>query len=575
MRFLANLKIGTRLGAGFGLMLLIVAAISATGFIGAAKLFAETELIYEDRLLPMSQLSELNYLMQRNRVLVMDMLLHPTGENIERRNTELERNFEVIAKDWKAFTQHQTSPEERALMQEFDELRQTYAKQGLLAVSAAMKAGNFAAASQIYTQQVAGTAPKVQQPLDKLLQLQIEIAAREYQKAGELELMIDAAMVGATLLALLLGSWTALVITRSITRPIARAVQVADTVAAGDLTSRIEVTSTDEAGQLLTSLKAMNESLARIVNNVRQSSDSIATGSAQIATGNADLSQRTEEQAANLEETAASMEQLTATVKQNSDTARQATQLATTASESAAKGGVVVGQVVGTMQDITTSSKKIADLISVIDGIAFQTNILALNAAVEAARAGEQGRGFAVVASEVRSLAQRSAQAAKEIKTLIDASVNKVEIGSKLVVDAGQSMQDIVTQVRRVADLIAEISSASNEQTQGIAQVGEAVQQLDQVTQQNAALVEESATAAESLKLQAINLAEMVAVFRLSGVSNPPREAPTPAKQPEPQASRPIDASKRAAPTPSKMAPAPSRSGPRQVVGAEAQWATF
>jgi methyl-accepting chemotaxis protein len=273
---------------------------------------------------------------------------------------------------------------------------------------------------------------------------------------------------------------------------------------------------------------------------VRSSSDSIATGSAQIATGNADLSQRTEEQASNLEQTAASMEQLTATVKQNSDTARQANQLATSASEAASRGGAVVSQVVGTMQDISASSKKIADIIGVIDGIAFQTNILALNAAVEAARAGEQGRGFAVVASEVRSLAQRSANAAKEIKTLIGQSVAKVDDGSKLVDEAGASMHDIVNQVKRVTDLIAEISTASIEQTQGIAQVGEAVTQLDQVTQQNAALVEQSAAAADSLKQQAAGLAELVRAFRVGADAPATVLALAPAVEPTSEPAAPI-----------------------------------
>jgi methyl-accepting chemotaxis protein len=296
-------------------------------------------------------------------------------------------------------------------------------------------------------------------------------------------------------------------------------------VAQGDLSQPIN-TSGAAPGSLVVALADMQQRLASLVGQVRNASDSIATGSAEIATGNADLSQRTEHQASNLQQTAASMEQLTATVKNNADIARQANQLAGSASAVAAKGGAVVGQVVTTMDDITTSSKKIADIIGVIDGIAFQTNILALNAAVEAARAGEQGRGFAVVASEVRSLAQRSAAAAKEIKSLIGASVERVEAGSRLVGDAGANMADIVAQVRRVADLIGEISSATAEQTSGIGQVSDAVTQLDQVTQQNAALVEESAAAAESLKQQAQRLAEVVGVFKLNQNSAPSSLAP-------------------------------------------------
>jgi len=294
-------------------------------------------------------------------------------------------------------------------------------------------------------------------------------------------------------------------------------VKVARTVAGGDLGSTIAVSRHDELGELQGALKAMNESLVRIVSDVRHGSDSIATGSDQIATGNADLSTRTEQQASSLQETAASMEQMNATVRNSADTARQATQLASAASGAAVRGGEVVGQVVATMQDIQHSSQKIGDIIGVIDGIAFQTNILALNAAVEAARAGEQGRGFAVVASEVRNLAQRSAEAAKEIKGLIGASVDKVDAGSRLVGDARAAMEDIVGQVRRVTDLIAEIGAATAEQSNGIGQVNTAITQLDQATQQNAALVEESAAAAESLRTQAARLAEAVGFFRLGG----------------------------------------------------------
>ena len=343
-------------------------------------------------------------------------------------------------------------------------------------------------------------------------------AAAAVVQAGEASQRATAVSLWLMLAMCALGGIGTGLITRTITRQIGgepdHAAHVAGEIAKGNLAVDVQVRPGDTSS-LLAAIKAMRDSLAQVVSSVRQSSDSIATGSAQIAVGNADLSQRTEEQAANLQQTAASMEQLTSTVKQNSDTARQANQLATSASEAATKGGLVVSQVVSTMEAITASSKKISDIISVIDGIAFQTNILALNAAVEAARAGEQGRGFAVVASEVRSLAQRSASAAKEIKTLIGQSVEKVETGSKLVGDAGRSMQDIVSQVKRVNDLIAEISAASIEQSQGISQVGDAVNQLDQVTQQNAALVEESAAAAESLRMQADSLAKTVATFRL------------------------------------------------------------
>ena len=323
-------------------------------------------------------------------------------------------------------------------------------------------------------------------------------------------------LIAACLLTMGFAAGAGVMLTRSITRPIDQAVQLAVSVSEGDLTARVDATGKDEVSKLLAALGRMSNNLEGIVSRVRQSSDSIATGSAQIAGGNADLSQRTDQQASALQQTAATMNQLGTTVRNNADSAKQANQLAQGASAVASQGGEVVGKVVTTMQGINDSSRKIGDIISVIDGIAFQTNILALNAAVEAARAGEQGRGFAVVASEVRSLAQRSAEAAKEIKALIGRSVEQVEQGTVLVDQAGKTMGEIVSAIQRVTDIVAEISAASVEQSSGVQQVGEAVGQMDRATQQNAALVEESAAAAESLKGQAQQLVQAVALFKLS-----------------------------------------------------------
>ena len=325
-------------------------------------------------------------------------------------------------------------------------------------------------------------------------------------------------MVGLAVIVSAIFAGTAWLV-RSIREPLAQANDLAARIAQGDLSSVISTKRADEFGTLLVSLRAMNESLAGMVSQVRQSTDSIAIASSEIATGNNDLAQRTEQTSSNLQATASSMDGLTITVQQSADNARQASALAASASSVAQRGGDVVTQVISTMQEIDASSKKIADIISVIDGIAFQTNILALNAAVEAARAGEQGRGFAVVASEVRSLAGRSAEAAKEIKGLIGTSVEKVESGTKLVTDAGATMQEIVQSVRRVADVIGEITAAATEQSTGIAGVNQAIGNLDQMTQQNAALVEESAAAAESLREQADRMKQAVAVFKIGAVS--------------------------------------------------------
>ena len=397
-------------------------------------------------------------------------------------------------------------------------------------------------------------------------------------------------LILACFIALAAAAIAGVLIARGLTRALgaepAELGLVAQRIASGDL-SPVPGATSAPAGSVLVSLGAMQESLAGIVGQVRSSSDSIATGSAQIATGNADLSQRTEEQASALQQTAATMDELGSTVRNNADNARQANQLALGASTVAARGGEVVNQVVGTMKGINHSSKKIADIISVIDGIAFQTNILALNAAVEAARAGEQGRGFAVVASEVRSLAQRSAEAAKEIKVLITDSVTQVEQGTALVDQAGHTMEEIVTAIKRVTDIVGEISSASVEQSSGVTQVGQAVNQMDQATQQNAALVEESAAAAESLRNQAGQLVKAVAVFKL-GQDNFAATAPASAARPvsverrgpnratnvqRPEfGKKPAAVAKKSESTPPVAAPAPSPAS--QATGTDS-WETF
>ena len=428
-------------------------------------------------------------------------------ENIANDAPEVAKLREGIAKQAER-------PEDKAKLKEIVGLGQV-----LLAASKkardAGEAGDWTATSRIVKNEY---VPSVKAYLDAIgqfvvMQEQRADAARQASLDARAALRWQAGF--AALVIAGLGIATAWLLSRAIALPMAQAVQVAEAVAAGDLRSDIDQDARDETGQLLTALKRMNESLMSIVGQVRQSSDSIATGTGEIASGNADLSQRTEQQAANLQQTAASMEELTATVKQNADIARTATQLAQSASEVAVSGGQAVQEVVAVMRQIDESSRRINDIIGTIDGIAFQTNILALNAAVEAARAGEQGRGFAVVASEVRALAQRSAGAAKEIKSLIGDSGAKVESGTRLAGSAGETMGQIVDQVRRVSDLISEISAASAEQSQGIDQIGDAIAQLDQVTQQNAALVEESAAAAESLKHQAAQLNQAVAVFRL------------------------------------------------------------
>jgi methyl-accepting chemotaxis protein len=446
----------------------------------------------------------------------------------------------------------------------------------------AMERRNDGDVGRMVQSELVPTVDQYMDILDELVALQQKMLSTAIQKGkaeGELAMTVGGIALALVIaLGLLLSAW----LVRQLTAPLARAVELAETIAAGDLTKDVHDDRQDELGQLLRSLNAMTQKLRSLVGEVRNGVDSVSSAASQIATGNQDLSARTEQTAANLEETAASMEELTATVTQSADTARQANQLAATAVQAAERGGDVVGQVVTSMDQINVASRKINDIIGVIDGIAFQTNILALNAAVEAARAGEQGRGFAVVAGEVRSLAGRSAEAAKEIKVLITESVNKVDVGSAQVAQAGESMQEIVSSVRRVTDLIGEITASSHEQRDGIAQVNHAVSNLDQMTQQNAALVEESSAAATSMNEQAKRLAEVVAVFNVGqslavAAARQPVVARATASKPavtgsQPAARKPVAKKVEEAPKLLRPAPADSKAA---ATTSDDDWETF
>ncbi|MDD0812804.1 methyl-accepting chemotaxis protein [Curvibacter sp. RS43] len=420
--------------------------------------------------------------------------------------SELQKALVAIAQSDAEKVQMAKIAEKRSAMISLREKAQKLKKEGQVAEAVALVNGDFKSALGTYLDS-----------LNEFVKLQEQLAQQSRDAlAQERAFTIKVAAICITLIVLGI-LWGAFGLIRSIVKPLSQANRMASRIAQGDLSSSVETDRSDEFGELLRSLAAMGESLSQTVSRVRQSTDSIALASSEIAAGNNDLSVRTEQTSSNLQQSASSLGTLTHTVQHSAQSAQQASTLAASASSVAERGGAVVQQVVATMEDINTSSKRIADIIGVIDGIAFQTNILALNAAVEAARAGEQGRGFAVVAGEVRSLAQRSAEAAREIKTLINASVERVENGTRLVTDAGNTMSDIVTSVRRVTDMIGEITAAATEQSAGIADVNQAVSSLDQMTQQNAALVEQSAAAAQSLREQADQLASVVATFKLSG----------------------------------------------------------
>ncbi|RSZ57979.1 HAMP domain-containing protein [Massilia atriviolacea] len=528
---LRDFKIGTRLAFGFGSILLILVAMALM----ASVLNSRNKNSLMTGLASSSA--------QNLHAASMKSAMLETG--IAMRNIGLQSDVALMQKEQdKVKAQSKRYEEARARLQAtgLDE-----AETKLLAdiaaldkeVDAAFKeaigqvlAFNSEGAAKVIATRIDPLNQRTLDVLNKLVDKQQVEADDFLKKSVEADQRVGMIMFVVCALAVALGVVCALVITRSIAIPLLGAVSVAKKVAAGELTSEIRVEGQDETSELLQALKDMNDSLSKTVGDVRSGTEMITVASQEIASGNADLSSRTESQASSLEETASSMEELTSTVKQNADNARQANQLAVSASSVAVKGGAVVSQVVDTMGSIKESSRKIVDIIGVIDGIAFQTNILALNAAVEAARAGEQGRGFAVVASEVRNLAQRSAGAAKEIKSLIGDSVDKVDAGSKLVDEAGQTMDLIVTSIKQVADIMGEITAATQEQSNGIEEVNQAITQMDEMTQQNAALVEEAAAAAESMQEQAQLLAAAVSIFKLSGderkahVAAPVRAAP-------------------------------------------------
>jgi methyl-accepting chemotaxis protein len=511
---IGNLKIGTRLAVGFGAVCTALVFMVGQGTVMLGRVNDGTHEIVSQRMprieAPTRMLAEVNDI----AIALRNMML--SGDPADRA-----KQAEEIAssrKDVEAMFQQMDGmfqdPRARALLDKQREIGGRYMKSADELMRLA-SGGDAQAANAFLVKEMRPALRALKAATAEQIQIQKDLAMAKAQEAEAGYEHTRNLMIALGLVILAASAALARWITRSITQPLRQALAVANAVAAGDLTSKVDAKGDCEVAQLLRALKTMNEQLAVTVSTVRGSTDAIATASSEVAAGNLDLSARTEQQAGSLEETASSMEELTSTVRQNADNARQANTLADTASGVAARGGQVIQEVVQTMEQIHAASGKIVDIIAVIDGIAFQTNILALNAAVEAARAGEQGRGFAVVAGEVRSLAQRSAAAAREIKGLIGDSSERVEAGSRLVKDAGATMAEIVTSVRRVADILNEISSASQEQSAGIQQVNEAVTQMDGVTQQNAALVEQAAAASQSLQEQAGRLTEAVAVFRL------------------------------------------------------------
>ncbi|NHZ82384.1 HAMP domain-containing protein [Massilia sp. CCM 8695] len=521
-----NLTIKARLIFVITVLSVISLLIGLLGLRNLSVTNASLKTVYEDRLVAVGMLAEvLTEIQQNQTALSKAVSADPAGLGAVA--DEVEQRVKVVTTVWGEYMQTYLTAEEKIIAAKFVASREAFVAQGIKPTLAAFRAKDAPAAVALVNGALTQAFQPVRENMNALIKYQLGVGKSEYQEATARFETARALAIGLIVVSAALGLLIGAALIRGISRSIAEALRFANSIAGGNLTGTVKIESNDEIGQLLTALQKMNDSLVDVVRQVRQGTDTISVASSEIAAGNQDLSSRTEEQASSLEETASSMEELTSTVKQSADNARQASTLAATASDVATKGGNVIGNVVDTMGRINEASNKIVDIIGVIDGIAFQTNILALNAAVEAARAGEQGRGFAVVASEVRNLAQRSAQAAKEIKGLIGSSVEQVEAGSKLVNDAGSTMDDIVQSIRRVTDIMGDIAAASQEQTLGIEQINQALTQMDQVTQQNAALVEEAAAASEAMQDQARQLAAVVSVFKLNAgtaVASAPRQ---------------------------------------------------
>ncbi|MGK5035358.1 methyl-accepting chemotaxis protein [Janthinobacterium sp. LB3P118] len=512
---LSNITIKMRLIATMSVLGLLIAVLGCMSIISLKSANNSLNEVFSNQLASTQAIGESQIALGRARFTLDRVMVHPDAPDAKETLARAEQFLEVSNKAWKVYLNLPQGVEEKRLSDDMDKNRNDFLNNGLLLLAKTLREGNIAQADSLMMKGLVPLYAKLDQASEALTQHQATLAAALYaQSQASFRTQVTMAIIGMVVGALL-TIISSILLLRAIFAPLDQALRHFGAISDGNLANDIVITRNDEMGALLGGLKQMQERLSNTVRGVRDGSGAIATASNEIASGNLDLSSRTEQQASSLEETASSLEELTSTVKQNSDNARQANQLAVSASDVAVKGGALVAQVVDTMGTISESSKKIADIIGVIDGIAFQTNILALNAAVEAARAGEQGRGFAVVATEVRNLAHRSASAAKDIKVLIEASVQNVGAGSALVSQTGTTMDEIVSSIRRVTDIMGEISAAGHEQELGIGQINQAVAEMDTVTQQNAALVEEAAAASESMQEQAAALAEMVSIFKL------------------------------------------------------------